>query len=65
MTEETRQALLAELEERRKLPPGTLFRDMVARGVIDEKGKVLLPSKAPRDLSRDFEADGDDEGLKP
>jgi hypothetical protein len=64
MTNETREALLAALEERRNLPPGTLFKDMVARGVIDEKGRVLLPSRAPLDMSRAFEPEPLEEGSK-
>ncbi len=47
MTEETKKALWEALEARKKRPPGELFKELVARGVIDEKGKVLLPSRSP------------------
>jgi hypothetical protein len=61
MTEEARRALWAALEEERKRPPGELFKEMVADGVIDENGKVLLPSRSPWNPAWGPEPDWDDE----
>lgn len=45
----------AILEEMKTRPPGELFADMIARGIINERGQVLYgdekPSKAPRKSS--------------
>jgi hypothetical protein len=49
MTDETRRILWAALLEERKKPHEERWRDMIDRGVIDEKGNVLLPSIAPTD----------------
>jgi hypothetical protein len=51
MTDETRRILRAALAERRKRPHEERWQDMIDRGVIDEKGNVLLPSIAPTDCT--------------
>ncbi len=47
MTEEARQALRAALVELRKKPHRERWQEMINRGLIDENGKVLLPSRSP------------------
>ncbi len=64
MTEETKKILWAALEEERKRPPAELFKELVARGVIDENGEVLLPSRSPWNPAWGPEPESDEDHSK-